>query len=144
MFTRNDLTLSMFYSSQVNEETGNKEATLTLLALGPEGESLHSTQLKCVTDTAKKKSYSVGEQMIVNGSDPLLVAVENYWRGSVESATKSLLAETMEFIAGNISSASTWVGQYGIKVFENVPLAERLPESVLQADGGVAPAPTET
>lgn len=53
---------------------------------------------------------------------------------------KGLIAEVTDFIAGNINSVSTWIGQFGMKVFENQPLDERLPESVLQADGGSATA----
>lgn len=48
---------------------------------------------------------------------------------------KGLIAEVTDFIAGNINSVSTWIGQFGMKVLEGVPLNERLPESVLQADG---------
>jgi hypothetical protein len=35
MYTSNDLTLSMFYSSAIAEETGNKVATLTVQTMGP-------------------------------------------------------------------------------------------------------------
>ena len=35
MYASNDLTLSMFYSSSIAEETGNKIATLTVQTLGP-------------------------------------------------------------------------------------------------------------
>ncbi|MFO6295622.1 hypothetical protein, partial [Pseudomonas aeruginosa] len=48
--------------------------------------------------------------------------------------------DVADFMAGNINSVSTWIVQFGMKVFENQPLAERLPESVLQADGSSATA----
>ncbi|EOZ48991.1 hypothetical protein H215_2736 [Klebsiella pneumoniae UHKPC96] len=43
-----------------------------------------------------------------------------------------------DFIAGNVSQSSTYLGFSGLKIFNNVPLVERIPESVLQADGGAS------
>ncbi|EIV3811513.1 TPA: hypothetical protein ACS29V_003953 [Klebsiella oxytoca] len=146
MFSRDDLTISMYYASSTDAESGNKLATMTIEVRDttPIADLALMTQLQCVTDKAKKKTYSVGKQSIANGSDPLLVAIEGHWRTSTEALVKELLAEVMDFISGSVGQESTWVGQYGLKVFENAPLIERLPESVLQADGGVAPAPTES
>ncbi|MGN2428618.1 hypothetical protein [Klebsiella electrica] len=144
IYQRTDLTLSMFYASSADID-GNKVATLTLQVNAPEVGAVQTSQLTCITDAAKKKTYAVGEQTIKNGSDPLLVAIENYWRQNTDPVVKGLIGEVTDFIAGNINSISTWIGQFGMKVFENEPLAVRLPESVLQADGGaVAPAPTES
>ncbi|HBS5067104.1 hypothetical protein [Klebsiella pneumoniae] len=139
MYQRTDLTLSMFYASSVDAD-GNKVATLTMQVIAAEVGAVQTSQLRCITDSAKKKTYSVGEQSVSNGSDPLLVAIENYWRQSTDVVVKGLIAEVTDFIAGNINSVSTWIGQFGMKVFENQPLDERLPESVLQADGGSATA----
>ncbi|EPY4590959.1 hypothetical protein ACXDLC_000863 [Klebsiella variicola] len=140
MYQRTDLTLSMFYASSADAD-GNKVATLTMQVIAAEAGAVQTSQLRCITDSAKKKTYSVGEQSVSNGSDPLLVEIENYWRQSTDVVVKGLIAEVTDFIAGNINSVSTWIGQFGMKVFENQPLDERLPESVLQADGGSA---TET
>ncbi|MCP6495536.1 hypothetical protein NL476_16045 [Klebsiella pneumoniae] len=140
MYQRTDLTLSMFYASSADAD-GNKVATFTMQVIAAEAGAVQTSQLRCITDSAKKKTYSVGEQSVSNGSDPLLVAIENYWRQSTDVVVKGLIAEVTDFIAGNINSVSTWIGQFGMKVFENQPLDERLPESVLQADGGSA---TET
>ena len=137
MYQRTDLTLSMFYASSADAD-GNKVATLTMQVIAAEVGAVQTSQLRCITDSAKKKTYSVGEQSVSNGSDPLLVAIENYWRQSTDVVVKGLIAEVTDFIAGNINSVSTWIGQFGMKVFENQPLDERLPESVLQADGGSA------
>ncbi|WP_323113142.1 tail fiber domain-containing protein [Klebsiella variicola] len=137
MYQRTDLTLSMFYASSADAD-GNKVATLTMQVIAAEAGAVQTSQLRCITDSAKKKTYSVGEQSVSNGSDPLLVAIENYWRQSTDVVVKGLIAEVTDFIAGNINSVSTWIGQFGMKVFENQPLDERLPESVLQADGGSA------
>ena len=117
MYQRTDLTLSMFYASSADAD-GNKVATLTMQVIAAEVGAVQTSQLRCITDSAKKKTYSVGEQ----------------------SVSKGLIAEVTDFIAGNINSVSTWIGQFGMKVFENQPLDERLPESVLQADGGSATA----
>ncbi|HID4503072.1 TPA: hypothetical protein ACXEWC_002427 [Klebsiella pneumoniae] len=137
MYQRTQLTLSMFYASNADAD-GKKVATLTVQVIAADGGIVQTSQLRCITDSAKKKTYAVGEQFISNGSDPLLVAIETYWRQSTEAVAKELLAEVTDFISENINLSSTWIGQFGMKVFENQPLAERLPESVLQADGGSA------
>ena len=144
MFSRDDLTISMYYSSSTEPDTGNKLATMTVEIRSAEnfGDAMQLTQLHCVTDKTKKKTYSVGKQSVANGSDPLLVAIEQHWRTETEVKAKDLLADVMEFIAGSVGQENTWVGQYGLKVFENEPLVERLPESVLQADGGAKSAST--
>ncbi|SXD95398.1 hypothetical protein [Klebsiella quasivariicola] len=139
MYQRTDLTLSMFYASSVDAD-GNKVATLTMQVVAAEAGAVQTSQLVCITDAAKKKTYAVGEQSVSNGSDPLLVAIESHWRQSTDTVVKGLIDEVTDFIAGNINSVSTWIGQYGMKVMEGVPLTERLPESVLQADGQVATA----
>lgn len=147
MFTRDDLTISMYYASSTDLESGNKLATMTIEVrdTSPIADLALMTQLQCMTDKAKKKTYAVGKQSIANGSDPLLVAIEQYWRTGTEALVKDLLSEVMDFISGSVGQENTWVGQYGLKVFESRPLAERLPESILQADGGAAaPAPTES
>ncbi|WP_106731683.1 hypothetical protein [Klebsiella michiganensis] len=140
MFSRDDLTISMYYASSTDAESGKKLATMTIEVrdVSPVAELAQMTQLQCVTDSAKKKTYTVGKQSISNGSDPLLIAIEEYWRINTEALVKDLLTEVMEFVAGSVGQENTWVGQYGLKVFENAALAERLPESVLQADGGAS------
>ncbi|VUS88265.1 hypothetical protein SB6416_05569 [Klebsiella pasteurii] len=134
MYNRNDLTISMFYASSTDND-GNKIAAIMLQVNNSESVAVQTSQLLCVTDKARKKTYSVGEQMTKNGSDPLLVAIENYWRQSTEAVVSDLLTDVADFIAGGINNNSTYIGFNGLKVFENQPLAERLPESVLQADG---------
>ncbi|AFJ47155.1 hypothetical protein [Shimwellia blattae] len=137
MYLRNDLTLALFYASGIQEDTGYRVATITAQVCGPEGETVQQSQLQCITDASRKKHYSVGAQSIASGSDPLLVAIECYWRDNPETAIKTLMGEVMEFIASNISQTSTWIGQYGMKVLDNEPLVMRMPEAVLNADGGV-------
>ncbi|MCP5629324.1 hypothetical protein NL291_27460, partial [Klebsiella pneumoniae] len=83
---------------------GNKVATLTMQVIAAEVGAVQTSQLLCITDSAKKKTYTVGEQSISNGSDPLLVAIENYWRQSTDVVVKGLIAEVTDFIAGNINS----------------------------------------
>ncbi len=86
-------------------QTGNKVATLTMQVIAAEVGAVQTSQLLCITDGAKKKTYTVGEQSIGNGSDPLLVAIEN-WRQSTDVVVKGLIAEVTDFIAGNINSVS--------------------------------------
>ena len=111
MYTSNDLSLSMFYSSAIAEESGNKVATLTVQTMGPSAEILQISKLHCITNENKMKSYSIGEQFIANGSDPLLAAIETWWR----------------------DNSSVLIGQYGMKIFDNEPVAKRIPDSVLQS-----------
>ncbi|WP_200842840.1 MULTISPECIES: hypothetical protein [unclassified Raoultella] len=134
MFNRNELTLSMFYASSTDND-GNQIAAIMLQVNNPESVGVQTSQLLCATDKAGKKTYSVGEQMTKNGSDPLLVAIENYWRQNTEAVVSDLLTDVADFIAGGMNNNSTWIGFNGLKVFENAPLETHLPESVLQADG---------
>ncbi|MBZ7395233.1 hypothetical protein [Klebsiella grimontii] len=133
MYTSNDLTLSMFYSSAIAEETGNKVATLTVQTMGPSAEILQISKLHCITNENKVKSYSIGEQFIANGSDPLLAAIETWWRDNSSVLIEELMIEVMDFILSNVNQNATWIGQYGMKIFENEPVAKRIPDSVLQS-----------
>lgn len=128
----NDLTLSMFYSSAIAEETGNKVATLTVQTMGPLAEILQISKLHCITDENKVKRYSIGEQFIANGSDSLLAAIETWWRDNSAALIEELMIEVMDFILSNVNQNATWIGQYGMKIFENEPVAKRIPDSVLQ------------
>lgn len=138
MFNRNELTLSMFYASSTDND-GNKVAAILMQVNGPESVPVQTSQLICVTDKARKKTCSVGEQMTKSGSDPLLVAIENYWRQNTEAVVADLLTDVADFIAGGVNNNATWIGFNGLKVFDNEPLENRIPEAVLQADGGIAP-----
>jgi len=42
------------------------------------------------------------------------------------------MIEVMDFILSNVNQNATWIGQYGMKIFENEPVAKRIPDSVLQ------------
>ena len=137
MFNRNDLTLTLFYASSTSDE-GSKVAMFTVQVNNTDMVSVQSNTLQCITDKSGKKGYSVGAQTISNGSDPLLIALENYWRVNTEAVVNGLMADVSDFIAGNVSQSSTYLGFSGLKIFNNVPLAERIPESVLQADGGAS------
>lgn len=135
MFNRNDLTISMFYASSTNDD-GSKTAAITVQVNGSAATAVQTSQLLCITDKAKVKTYVVGEQSIKDGSDPLLVAIENYWRQNTQAVVGQLMNDVLEFIAGNVSQGTTWLGFNGLKVFENEPLENLIPESVLNADVG--------
>ena len=137
MFNRNDLTLTLFYASSTSDE-GSKVAMFTVQVNNTDMVAVQSNTLQCITDKSGKKGYSVGEQTISDGSDPLLIALENYWRVNTEAVVNGLMADVSDFIAGNVSQSSTYLGFSGLKIFNKVPLAERIPESVLQADGGAS------
>ena len=133
MYSSNDLTLSMFYSSAIAEESGNKVATLTVQTMGSSAEILQISKLHCITNENKMKSYSIGEQFIANGSDPLLAAIETWWRDNSSVLIEELMIEVMDFVLSNVNQNATWIGQYGMKIFDNEPVAKRIPDSVLQS-----------
>ena len=135
MYNREQLVISLFYASSTDAETGGKVAMLTLQTTNDEGYVLQSSQLYSLTDQEKNKTYRVGEQRIADGSDPLLVAIENYWRENPEKVINDLMTEVMDFISGGISQSATWIGQYGMKIFENESITSRLPMRVLEVDG---------
>ncbi len=111
MYQRTDLTLSMFYASSADAD-GNKVATLTMQVIA--ARLAPSRPVNCyASPIARRKTYTVGEQSISNGSDPLLVAIENYWRQSTDVVVKGLIAEVTDFIAGNINSVSTGSASLG-------------------------------
>lgn len=134
MYNREQLAISLFYASNTDEQTGSKVAILTLQTMDPDGGVLQSSKLYSITDPEKNKSYRVGEQNISDGSDSLLVAIENYWRENPESVISELMTEVMDFISGGISQSATWIGQHGMKIFENEAISSRLPIRVLDAD----------
>lgn len=59
MYQRTDLTLSMFYASSADAD-GNKVATLTMQVIAAEAGAVQTSQLRCITDSAKKKTYNAG------------------------------------------------------------------------------------
>lgn len=85
MYNRNELTLAMFYASSTNDE-GNKVATITVKVNNSDQVSMQTSKLVCVTGKDNKKTYQVGEQSVSNGSDPLLTAIENYWRQDTKAS----------------------------------------------------------
>lgn len=137
MFKRDELTISMFYASSTNDD-GSKTATITIQVNAANADAVQTSQLLCITDVSKQKTYVVGEQSIKDGSDPLLVAIESYWRTNTQAVVGQLMSDVLEFIAGNVSQGTTWLGFNGLSVFENEPLANRIPESVLDSDANVA------
>ena len=100
--------------------------------MGPSAEILQISKLHCITDENKAKRYSIGEQFIANGSDSLLAAIETWWRDNSAALIEELMIEVMDFILSNVNQNATWIGQYGMKIFENEPVAKRIPDSVLQ------------
>ncbi|WP_261802913.1 hypothetical protein [Klebsiella variicola] len=108
MFNRNDLTLTLFYASSTSDE-GNKVAMFTVQVNNTDMVAVQSNTLQCITDKSGKKGYSVGEQTISNGSDPLLIALENYWRVNTEAVVNGLMADVSDFIAGNVCGVATGI-----------------------------------
>lgn len=89
---------------------------------------MQTSKLVCVTGKDNKKTYQVGEQSVSNGSDPLLTAIENYWRQDTESIVNALLMDVSDFITGNINTNATFLGFDGLKIFEMQPLESCIPD----------------
>jgi hypothetical protein len=116
--------------------TADRIATLTIQLRDEAGTTQLSTQLsRIVLSSNKQKIYTVGQQMINDGSDALLAAVEVFFRKDTATLTESLISEVLDFIEGNLSAGSTWMGVYGMKIYSGEALTKLLPEDVLKADG---------
>ena len=133
---RTDLVYDLFYASSTDPMTADRIATLTIQLRDEAGVTRLSTQLtRTVLRSNKQKVYAVGQQMINDGGDPLLVAAEAYFRKDTAKLTEGLISDVLDFIEGNLGAGSTWMGVYGMKIYSGEALTELLPEDVLKADG---------
>jgi len=138
---RTDLVYDLFYASNTDPLTADRIATLTIQLRDEVGTTQLSTQLSRTSVRATgKKVYAVGQQMVNDGGDALLVAAESHFRKDTPVLTENLISEVLDFIEGNLGSASTWLGVYGMKIFSGEDVSKFLPESVLKADGAAAAA----
>lgn len=140
MFKRDELVLAMYYRSAKDAETGDTLALVTVQVKEAASQSnvVQSSEIVCRTSEAKKKSYQVGAQSISCGSDPLLSAIENYWRSNTEALAKELINEALEFFMENVAPETTWMSSNGLEIFTGAELRSHLPDSVLSVDGGAA------
>lgn len=135
-FKREDLLFDMFYASDTDPSTGDKKVTLTIQLRDAGATTQLLTQLTQVTAKATKvKTYGVGQQTIQNGSDPLLVAVESFYREDPKTVVTAAMDEVLDFIEGNLDAGSTWLGVYGMKIVSGAALSDYLPADVLDEDG---------
>lgn len=126
-----DLVMDLFYTSSTNE-AGDKQARVTIQIRDEGAVSQVTTQLIRTTMKATKaKVYAVGEQSIKDGSDPLLVAIESYYRQDTKSVTETLMAEVTDFLEGNLGSDNTYLGIYGITILSGAALVDYLPPAVI-------------
>lgn len=133
---RTDLVYDLFYASNTDPMTADRIATLTIQLRDEAGTTQLSTQLSRVAmRSSKQKIYSVGQQMINDGGDALLVAAEAFFRKDTATLTEGLISDVLDFIEGNLGAGSTWMGVYGMKIYSGEALTELLPEDVLKADG---------
>ncbi|HHT4259149.1 TPA: hypothetical protein ACTYZB_004816 [Klebsiella variicola] len=133
---RTDLVYDLFYASTTDAVTADRTATLTIQLRDDAGVTQTYTQLcRTTVRSSGEKVYTVGQQMVNSGSDPLLVATEAYFRKNTSTLTEGLISEVLDFIEGNLGAGSTWMGVYGMKIYSGEPLENLLPEDVLVADG---------
>ncbi|MEX3025229.1 MULTISPECIES: hypothetical protein [Proteus] len=85
----NELQFSLHYASETDSEM-NTSAILTANIHTADGETQQLTQLICTTSPEGKKQYRIGTQKINDAGDPLLVAVESYWRKNTQEIRKRL------------------------------------------------------
>ncbi|ELP0880781.1 hypothetical protein [Klebsiella pneumoniae] len=138
---RTDLVYDLFYASNTDPMTADRIATLTIQLRDEAGVTQLSTQLsRTVLRSNQQKIYAVGQQMINDGGDALLVAAEAYFRKDTATLTEDLIGDVLDFIEGNLGAGSTWMGVYGMKIYSGEELSALLPEDVLKADGTEAAA----
>lgn len=133
---RTDLVYDLFYASSTDPLTADRIATLTIQLRDESGVTQLSTQLsRTVLRSSNQKIYAVGQQMINDGGDALLVAAEAYFRKDTATLAEDLIGDVLDFIEGNLGAGSTWMGVYGMKIYSGEELSALLPEDVLKADG---------
>ncbi|MCT8247976.1 hypothetical protein [Proteus faecis] len=55
-----------------------------------------------MTSPSGKKQYRIGTQKINDAGDPLLVAIESYWRKNTQESCVYLSEKTKQFIQGHL------------------------------------------
>lgn len=127
-----ELQFSLHYASETDSEK-NTSAILTANIHTTDGETQQLTQLICTTSSAGKKQYRIGLQKISDAGDPLLVAIESYWRKNTQESCIYFLEKAKQFIQGHLQQTNTWISMYGLVIVSNASLEEQLPEDLLKA-----------
>lgn len=140
---REDVVQETYYQSTTDAVTQDRNAVITIVCHNEAGANHFITQLirKTVKATGEKE-YSVGMQQVASGSDPLLVAIEEYYRKDYAAQVESQIENALDFISGNLDQGSTWIGLYGLKIGSSQAIADVLPADVVAADGQPTAAPT--
>lgn len=134
-----ELQFSLHYASETDSEK-NISIILTANIHTTDGETQQLTQLICTTSPSGKKQYRIGTQKINDAGDPLLVAIESYWRKNTQECCIYLLEKAKQFIQGHLQQTNTWISMYGLVIVSNASLEEQLPESLLKALKVLIPA----
>lgn len=133
---REDVLCDVFYQSATDSATLNRLVTITIQFRNSAGESLSTTQLtRNIVKASGAKQYAIGLQQVSIGSDPLLVAIESYYRKDTDTLTENLIAGALDFISGNLDQSTTLITSYGLGVGTGLAIADVLPATVLAADG---------
>ncbi len=128
----NELQFSLHYASETDSEM-NISTILTANIHTIDGDTQQLTQLICTTSSEGKKQYRIGLQKISDAGDPLLVAIESYWRKNTQESCVYLLEKAKQFIQGHLQQTNTWISMYGLMIVSNASLEELLPEGLLKA-----------
>ncbi|HIE4042798.1 TPA: hypothetical protein ACXNIP_000331 [Proteus mirabilis] len=128
----NELQFSLHYASETDSEK-NTSVILTANIHTTDGETQQLTQLICTTSSAGKKQYRIGLQKISDAGDPLLVAIESYWRKNTQESCVYLLEKAKQFIQGHLQQTNTWISMYGLVIVSEASLEEQLPEGLSKA-----------
>ncbi|EPT2858251.1 hypothetical protein LUA10_13265 [Proteus mirabilis] len=127
-----ELQFSLHYASETDSEM-NISTILTANIHTIDGDTQQLTQLICTTSSEGKKQYRIGLQKISDAGDPLLVAIESYWRKNTQESCVYLLEKAKQFIQGHLQQTNTWISMYGLVIVSNASLEELLPEGLLKA-----------
>lgn len=127
-----ELQFSLHYASETDSEM-NTSAILTANIHTVDGEAQQLTQLICTTSPTGEKQYRIGLQKISDAGDPLLVAIESYWRKNTQESCVYFLEKAKQFIQGHLQQTNTWISMYGLVIVSEASLEEQLPEGLLKA-----------
>lgn len=134
-FKHDELTCSIYYTSIRDAETEEvlQQITLSVIGANPQGNQEEQQRTKFVLFKSKNGefSYSVGESFTKNASDPLLVAIGEYWRKNVLTEAPKLKTYLLDIFENNLSSVNVWQASESVCFAATKPLSDYLPPDVL-------------
>lgn len=134
-FKHDELTCSIYYTSIRDAKTEEvlQQIILSVMGANPQGnqEEQQRTNFVLLKSKNGEFSYSIGASFTKNASDPLLVAISEYWRKNVFTEAPKLKAYLLDIFENNLSSVNVWQASEGVCFAAAKPLSDYLPPDVL-------------